>query len=212
MPPADSQAAQGGPRRLRRPPAGSSSAAGLPSGERLHAARRACEPFRPTTRAPVSAPGGRRRCATKALPSADRRWMEALRRIWRGRAPALVTRRPPATPGCGRRRRATTRSCRCSSPPSTPTTSSSARPSRSPSPATRCCSPTSAWDLQAYSGGRFVLGLGSQIKPHITKRFSMPWSHPHHGCGRWCWPSGPSGTAGSTAPSSTSEATSTPTR
>ena len=35
-----------------------------------------------------------------------------------------------------------------------------------------------AWDLQAFSKGRFVLGLGSQIKPHITKRFSMPWSHP----------------------------------
>jgi probable F420-dependent oxidoreductase len=35
-----------------------------------------------------------------------------------------------------------------------------------------------AHDLQAYSKGRFVLGLGSQIKPHITKRFSMPWSHP----------------------------------
>ena len=35
-----------------------------------------------------------------------------------------------------------------------------------------------AWDLQAASGGRFVLGLGSQIKPHITRRFSMPWSHP----------------------------------
>jgi probable F420-dependent oxidoreductase len=34
------------------------------------------------------------------------------------------------------------------------------------------------YDLQAYSKGRFVLGLGSQIKPHITKRFSMPWSHP----------------------------------
>ena len=34
------------------------------------------------------------------------------------------------------------------------------------------------WDLQAYSGGRFILGLGSQIKPHITKRFSMEWSHP----------------------------------
>jgi probable F420-dependent oxidoreductase len=33
-------------------------------------------------------------------------------------------------------------------------------------------------DLQAYSKGRFILGLGSQIKPHITKRFSMPWSHP----------------------------------
>ncbi|MFL6207199.1 MAG: LLM class F420-dependent oxidoreductase [Acidimicrobiales bacterium] len=35
-----------------------------------------------------------------------------------------------------------------------------------------------AWDLQAASQGRFILGLGSQIKPHITKRFSMPWSHP----------------------------------
>ena len=33
-------------------------------------------------------------------------------------------------------------------------------------------------DLQLLSGGRFVLGLGSQVKPHITKRFSMPWSHP----------------------------------
>ena len=35
-----------------------------------------------------------------------------------------------------------------------------------------------AWDLNQLSNGRFVLGLGSQIKPHITKRFSMPWSHP----------------------------------
>jgi probable F420-dependent oxidoreductase len=35
-----------------------------------------------------------------------------------------------------------------------------------------------SWDLQAASGGRFILGLGSQIKPHITRRFSMPWSHP----------------------------------
>src|ERR1700721_2620722 len=33
-------------------------------------------------------------------------------------------------------------------------------------------------DLQQLSEGRFILGLGSQIKPHITKRFSMPWSHP----------------------------------
>jgi probable F420-dependent oxidoreductase len=33
-------------------------------------------------------------------------------------------------------------------------------------------------DLQAATNGRFFLGLGSQIKPHITKRFSMPWSHP----------------------------------
>ena len=35
-----------------------------------------------------------------------------------------------------------------------------------------------AWDLQGYSDGRFILGLGSQIKAHIEKRFSMPWSHP----------------------------------
>jgi probable F420-dependent oxidoreductase len=35
-----------------------------------------------------------------------------------------------------------------------------------------------AWDLQAYSKGRFILGLGTQIQPHIEKRFSMPWSHP----------------------------------
>jgi len=34
------------------------------------------------------------------------------------------------------------------------------------------------WDLQALSQGRFNLGLGSQIKPHITKRFSMEWSKP----------------------------------
>lgn len=35
-----------------------------------------------------------------------------------------------------------------------------------------------AWDLQAYSQGRFILGLGTQIQAHIEKRFSMPWSHP----------------------------------
>ncbi|MSO79117.1 MAG: LLM class F420-dependent oxidoreductase [Acidimicrobiia bacterium] len=33
-------------------------------------------------------------------------------------------------------------------------------------------------DLQVLSKGRLRLGLGSQIKPHIEKRFSMPWSHP----------------------------------
>ena len=34
------------------------------------------------------------------------------------------------------------------------------------------------WDLQEYSGGRFILGLGSQVQAHIEKRFSMPWSQP----------------------------------
>jgi probable F420-dependent oxidoreductase len=33
-------------------------------------------------------------------------------------------------------------------------------------------------DVQALSGGRFMLGVGSQIKPHIEKRYSMTWSHP----------------------------------
>ena len=33
-------------------------------------------------------------------------------------------------------------------------------------------------DLQTITGGRFTLGLGSQIKPHIERRFSMPWSQP----------------------------------
>ena len=34
------------------------------------------------------------------------------------------------------------------------------------------------YDMQSISGGRFVLGLGSQVKPHIEKRFSSVWSHP----------------------------------
>ena len=47
-----------------------------------------------------------------------------------------------------------------------------------------------AHDLQAYSGGRFTLGLGSQIRPHIERRFSMPWSHPAPRCGSSSWPAG----------------------
>jgi probable F420-dependent oxidoreductase len=33
-------------------------------------------------------------------------------------------------------------------------------------------------DLQLVSAGRFQLGLGSQVRPHIERRFSMPWGHP----------------------------------
>jgi probable F420-dependent oxidoreductase len=33
-------------------------------------------------------------------------------------------------------------------------------------------------DLHRLSGGRFVLGLGSQVKAHITRRYAMPWSSP----------------------------------
>lgn len=32
-----------------------------------------------------------------------------------------------------------------------------------------------AWDLAAQSNGRFILGLGTQVKGHITKRFGMEW-------------------------------------
>lgn len=32
-----------------------------------------------------------------------------------------------------------------------------------------------AWDLAASSGGRFMLGLGTQVKAHIERRFGMPW-------------------------------------
>ena len=34
------------------------------------------------------------------------------------------------------------------------------------------------WDLQRASGGRFVLGLGTQVKGHNERRFSVPWSAP----------------------------------
>jgi probable F420-dependent oxidoreductase len=37
---------------------------------------------------------------------------------------------------------------------------------------------TSAWDLQRWTGGRFVLGLGTQVRAHVERRFSMPWSAP----------------------------------
>jgi probable F420-dependent oxidoreductase len=35
-----------------------------------------------------------------------------------------------------------------------------------------------AWDLQAVSGGRLILGLGTQVKGHIERRFSTKWTAP----------------------------------
>jgi len=35
-----------------------------------------------------------------------------------------------------------------------------------------------ASDVHELSGGRVILGLGSQVQAHIEKRFSMPWSQP----------------------------------
>jgi probable F420-dependent oxidoreductase len=50
-----------------------------------------------------------------------------------------------------------------------------------------------AWDLQAMSDGRLFVGLGSQVKGHVTRRFGMPWSKPaqrmkdYVGAMRACW-------------------------
>lgn len=35
-----------------------------------------------------------------------------------------------------------------------------------------------AWDLAEASGGKFILGLGTQVRAHITRRFSTDWSSP----------------------------------
>ncbi|NIP98688.1 MAG: LLM class flavin-dependent oxidoreductase, partial [Akkermansiaceae bacterium] len=35
-----------------------------------------------------------------------------------------------------------------------------------------------AWDLQKASGGRFHLGLGTQVRAHVERRFSMPFDQP----------------------------------
>ncbi|MGE3621430.1 MAG: TIGR03617 family F420-dependent LLM class oxidoreductase [Acidimicrobiia bacterium] len=35
-----------------------------------------------------------------------------------------------------------------------------------------------AWELQELSGGRFVLGLGTQVRPHVERRFGSPFDHP----------------------------------
>src|SRR5262245_50409734 len=45
--------------------------------------------------------------------------------------------------------------------------------SRSPMPVANA-----AWDLQVSSRGRFVLGLGTQVRAHNENRFSVPWSAP----------------------------------
>lgn len=37
---------------------------------------------------------------------------------------------------------------------------------------------TTAWDLQERARGRFVLGLGSQVKAHVERRYGMPWGRP----------------------------------
>ena len=36
----------------------------------------------------------------------------------------------------------------------------------------------SAWNIAGVADGRFTLGLGSQVKPHVERRYSMPWRSP----------------------------------
>ena len=51
----------------------------------------------------------------------------------------------------------------------------------------------SAWDLQAVSRGRLLLGLGTQVRPHVERRFSAEFDHPaarivdYIGCLRAIW-------------------------
>ena len=42
-----------------------------------------------------------------------------------------------------------------------------------------------AWDLAALSGGRFALGLGTQVRAHIERRYGTPWSGPVGRMGEW---------------------------
>ncbi|HJM88794.1 MAG TPA: TIGR03617 family F420-dependent LLM class oxidoreductase [Dehalococcoidia bacterium] len=57
-----------------------------------------------------------------------------------------------------------------------------------------------AWDLSKYSGGRFILGIGTQVKGHNERRFSVPWAPPgphladYIGCMRAIWDSWQNGT------------------
>ena len=56
------------------------------------------------------------------------------------------------------------------------------------------------WDLSAFSDGRFILGLGTQVKGHNERRFSVPWAPPgprirdYIGCMRAIWDSWQNGT------------------
>ena len=55
-----------------------------------------------------------------------------------------------------------------------------------------------AFDLQRLAGGRFTLGLGSQIRPHIERRYGVEFDHPVARMREWVRPCAPSSIAGST--------------
>ena len=69
------------------------------------------------------------------------------------------------------------------------------------------------WDLQDLSGGRFVLGLGTQVRAHVERRFGADLVPPGRAaCASTCWPCARSGTRGRPASRSTSGASSARTR
>ena len=35
-----------------------------------------------------------------------------------------------------------------------------------------------AWDLQKFTHGRFLLGIGTQVKAHNVRRYGTPWDSP----------------------------------
>lgn len=42
-----------------------------------------------------------------------------------------------------------------------------------------------AWDLQALSGAGFALGLGTQVRAHVERRYGATWSHPADRMREW---------------------------
>ena len=102
---------------------------------------------------------------------------------------------------CGWRKRRTIHSCHWRMPPLRPRRISLGTAIAVAFPRSPIETAKAAWDLAANSKGRFILGLGTQIKPHITKRFSARWGKPvaqlcdYIAALRVCWSSFQSGCA-----------------
>ena len=171
--------------RARRRRASSASRLGPQVGEQRRQLRHGAPPARSGDAADHSALNLRKRVTTSPGASRVGQARQPCSSTPRCCPPGSTTSRPPpatsrpaATPGCGRRRSTTTRSCRCCRPGQATErlqvgTAIAVAFARSPMTLA-----TTAYDLQRYTRGRFVLGLGTQIKAHVERRFSMPWSPP----------------------------------
>ena len=87
-------------------------------------------------------------------------------------------RRDAATTASGPRRPDTIRTCRWRSPPRRPSVRSIGTNIAVAFPRSPLVHAQIAWDLQAASRGRFILGLGTQVKGHNERRYSTPWMPP----------------------------------